>query len=65
MKLFCQHNYEILKEIIVPSELDNLRENGITEGTYYIGIARRQYIVYFKCSKCNKIKKDTAQTLEI
>jgi hypothetical protein len=65
MKWFCQHDYVIIKEIEMKSRLDIIRENCREIPSHAIWddcALMRKHIIIFKCSKCNKIKKDVNYT---
>jgi hypothetical protein len=58
MKLFCKHNYEIIKEHEIKSQMQMMIENGMTSlerGTSLMLISK--YVIVYKCKKCNKIKE--------
>ena len=61
-KLFCDHNYNIIKEMEVPSELDIIKDRGYTPRTTCNVV--RQYIIIYKCEKCNNIKHKKYKTAD-
>ena len=53
MKLFCNHNYEILKQIREPGTLERLIGTGVTAKKFHIEPA--VVLTIYKCCKCNKV----------
>lgn len=53
-KLFCSHNYDIIKEYDFKSNFEIIREAGLNPTTH--DSLKRKKIIITKCSKCNKIK---------
>lgn len=59
MKFLCNHNYEIIKEHELKSQMQFMIENGLESAEMtprqYMFISK--YMIVYKCSKCNKIKE--------
>jgi len=64
MKLFCKHDYEIIKEYEIKSVFDKLKDalGGEFECTNLVIFRSKQVIVY-KCKKCNKIKESVISNM--
>jgi len=56
-KLFCSHDYNIIKEYDFKSEFEIIRESGLNPSTH--DSLKRKKVIMLKCSKCNKIKTKT------
>ena len=58
MKIFCKHNYEIIKEHEIKSQMQIMIENGLSsiEGGSSM-MLKSKYVIVYKCKKCNKIKE--------
>ena len=59
-KLFCDHSYNIIKEVNLPSEIDMIREHGMKPLTTHSTV--RKIVIISKCEKCNKIKHKEYKT---
>lgn len=61
--LFCKHEWEILKERFIESNLERLHKRGI-RGRFQHTVMDIQatHIVIATCSKCGKIKKFETRT---
>lgn len=57
---FCQHEYEEIKHFVIPSELDNVKENGFKPNT--LCSVTRKYVTDYRCKKCGKIHRKVEQT---
>lgn len=58
MRLFCTHNYEIIKEYEIKSQLQMMIENGLlTMDNCPLEMFKSKYIIVYKCIKCGKIKE--------
>ena len=53
-KLFCSHDYNIIKELNISSEFDIVCENNRRPTTW--NSRKRKHILVFKCTKCKKLK---------
>lgn len=53
-QLLCDHDHKLIKEYIMPSQLEIIRANYLTpqHGTS----ARQLHVLIFKCEKCGKLK---------
>jgi len=55
MKLFCEHDYEIIKEFEIKSPMQKLVEGGLTSferASFYM--FNSKYIIIYKCKKQTK-----------
>jgi hypothetical protein len=58
MKLFCKHNYEIIKEHEIKSQMQMMIEKGLTSLERGSSLMfKSKYVIVYKCNKCNKIKE--------
>ena len=53
-KLFCSHDYDIIKEFEIKSEFEIISSLGYTPKSWTK--LNKEYVTIFKCKKCNKIK---------
>jgi hypothetical protein len=54
-RLFCSHNWGILRYDEIASQFDIVKENGYIPNT---GCSiKRTYIWHYKCKNCQKIKR--------
>ena len=54
--MLCKHNYEIIKEKTIDSDVERLSDKGITKMPGDIS-TKSTYIIIYKCKKCNKIRE--------
>lgn len=59
---FCNHDDNIIDKVEIPSQYDIIVKSGNRPNTYNSQI--RKYIIFFKCSKCNRIKTLTTKTAQ-
>jgi hypothetical protein len=65
MTIFCKHDWEIVKEITLPSLMDSMlqfkKDNGLKvsslEGNDF-SLFRRKYILILKCKHCGELDKN-------
>jgi hypothetical protein len=55
IKLFCNHNYELINQCLMESEFDMIVRSGMVPTTWTDQC--RKLITDFKCTKCGKIKR--------
>ena len=56
-KLFCNHNYSILKNYRIKSEAELIIENPSIRTATVNTNSKSVLIIVYKCSKCSKIKE--------
>ncbi len=61
MRIFCKHDYEIIKEHEIKSQFEKLIGTGVVfeniEGEDIVEkMGTCVYVIVLKCAKCNKIK---------
>jgi hypothetical protein len=56
MKLFCQHNYEIIKEHNMESPAEKMKSFKSASGLP-LEFFKSKYIIIYQCKKCSKIKE--------
>lgn len=54
-QLFCGHDYKLINQFTIHSEIDTIRQNGYKATTW--DSAKRKVVSDFKCSICNKNKR--------
>ena len=54
-QLFCGHDYKLINQFTIPSQIDIIRENGYRPTTW--DNSRRKVISDFKCNICHKNKR--------
>jgi hypothetical protein len=54
-RLFCSHDWLIIRYDEIPSPFDIVKENGYAPKTHCS--LKRTYIWHYKCKKCRKIKR--------
>lgn len=60
IKLFCNHDYELIKQHIEPSTLMQLKSAGFTNVSRVRLFPSVVFSIY-KCSKCKKIKESKVE----
>ena len=55
--LFCSHDEEIFKEFDFESQADMLRKMGKQPDSHTS--FKRVKVIFFKCNKCKRVRKDT------
>lgn len=54
-QLFCGHDYQLINQFTIPSQIDVVREKGYRPTTW--DNSRRKVISDFKCIICRKNKR--------
>jgi len=57
MNFFCRHDYEIIKDHYLKSQLELFMENKGKAESMPASFGISKYIIIYKCKKCNKIKE--------
>lgn len=60
-EIFCEHDYVIVNETILKSEIELLKDIGLVPKTHCS--AKRKLITDFKCTKCNKIHRKIVKSV--
>ena len=55
LKLFCNHDFEIIKTLEKESTLEKLLKAGLE--MWQRGIPDEKHLVIYKCRKCGKIRE--------
>lgn len=59
-QLFCGHDYKLINEFTIPSEVDILRETHVIPTTH--SNVKRKVVSDFKCDICKRNKRLIATT---
>jgi hypothetical protein len=58
MKVPCNHDYVIIKEHEIKSQMQIMLEHGLSASrTHTSSIFKSKYVIVYKCRKCKKIKE--------
>lgn len=59
----CKHDWEVEKEIILPSAYEQLQKGGQTmKSCRNIDYFTKTLVIYIKCKKCSKLKVKTVRS---
>jgi hypothetical protein len=64
-KFFCSHDDEIIHEFEMKSRFEIIAENVrlTAKQPNMYDSPRRLHVIYFKCNKCKRIRKDKSKTI--
>jgi len=60
LKFFCNHDFKLINQFEMKSEVDIIVENGKIPNTW--NSLKKSVVTDFKCMKCNKLKRKIETT---